>query len=280
MTKWLGKESSEQVKRLCSVHVGNPQAALRKAWERLRECYAAPEIIEKSMFQRLENFPKISAKDNVKLRDLGDLLMEIQGAKEDGYLTGLTYLDTSRGISPIIEKLPFALQEKWISAGSWYKEQNQGRFPPFEYFSDFVCSEAKKRNDPSFMNQGNTVTLGKSDRGINRSFNINKTVLVTKTDVSTTDDPNKTCPLHNKPHPLRKCRVFRNKSISDRMALLKEKGICFKCCSSVSHFSRDCKVVLKCSECNSVNHDTAMHPEPSPKFAKVSSSQQDNGGEN
>lgn len=45
--------------------------------------------------------PKISAKDNVRLRDLGDLLMEIQGAKEDGYLTGLAYLDTSHGISPI-----------------------------------------------------------------------------------------------------------------------------------------------------------------------------------
>ena len=44
------------------------------------------------MFQRLDNFPKISAKNHLKLRELGDLLAEIQGAKEDGYLTGLSYL--------------------------------------------------------------------------------------------------------------------------------------------------------------------------------------------
>ena len=111
MTKWLGKESGDQVKRIRSVHVNNPSLVLNKAWERLRECYAAPEIIEKSLFDRLDGFPKISSKDPIKLRQLADLLQEIQGAKEDGYLTGLAYLDTSRGIGPIVEKLPYQLQE-------------------------------------------------------------------------------------------------------------------------------------------------------------------------
>lgn len=37
ITKWLGKESGEQVKRIRSVHVTNPNLALHKAWERLRE---------------------------------------------------------------------------------------------------------------------------------------------------------------------------------------------------------------------------------------------------
>jgi len=112
MTKWLGKESGQLVKRIRSVHVSNPNLALYKAWDRLGECYAAPEVIEKSLFQRLDSFPKISAKDHIKLRELGDLLMEIQGAKEDGYLTGLSYLDTSRGIAPVVEKLPYGLQDK------------------------------------------------------------------------------------------------------------------------------------------------------------------------
>lgn len=47
MTKWLGRESSDQVKRIRSVYVNNPTLALRKAWERLNECYAASEIIER-----------------------------------------------------------------------------------------------------------------------------------------------------------------------------------------------------------------------------------------
>ena len=150
MTKWLGKESGNHVKRLRSVYITNPVIALTKAWERLQECYAAPEIIEKALFDRLDNFPRVSAKEQTKLRELADLLMEVQCAKEDGYLPALSYLDTARGIEPIVGKLPYGLQEKWISVGSKHKEENRGRFPPFEFFSKFVCSEARKRNDPSF----------------------------------------------------------------------------------------------------------------------------------
>lgn len=117
--------------------------------------------------------------------------MEIQGAKEDGYLTGLLYLDTSRGIGPIVDKLPYGLQDKWVTSGSWYKENNQGYFPPFEYFCNFVCSEAKKRNDPSFMYQSSAVAPTKPDRSIMKSFHTNKPISVHKTVVcAVNDDPN------------------------------------------------------------------------------------------
>lgn len=75
-----------------------------------------PEVVEKTLFTRLK-FPKVSAKENLKLRELADLLMEVHYAKEDGYSPGLSYLDTARGIEPIVTKLPYGLQEKWISAG-------------------------------------------------------------------------------------------------------------------------------------------------------------------
>lgn len=75
LIKWLGPESVKHIKRICSVHVGNPDVTLQKAWDRLKECYAAPEVMEKSLFKRLDEFPRISTKDYRKLRDLGDLLM-------------------------------------------------------------------------------------------------------------------------------------------------------------------------------------------------------------
>lgn len=126
MTKWLGKESGEQMRCIRAMHVNNACLALREAWRRLRACYGGPEIIEQPLFQRLDRF---ATKDHTKLRKLGDLLMEIQGAKEDGYLTGLSYPDTSRGIGQIVDKLPYGLQEKWVSPGLWYKEDNNGCFP-------------------------------------------------------------------------------------------------------------------------------------------------------
>ncbi|KAJ8364812.1 hypothetical protein SKAU_G00136430 [Synaphobranchus kaupii] len=207
---------------------------------------------------------------------------EIQGAKEDGYLTGLAYLDTSRGIGPIVEKLPYQLQEKWLTSGTRHKEQTGGRFPPFHYFCNFVSQEAKRRNDPSFMYQSCTTTATKQDQHSWKNANANKPILVNKTDVSTTQvDPNKNCPLHsNKPHPLKKCRTFRHKSLDDRKAFLREKGICFKCCSTTSHLAKDCKTNMKCSECDSTKHDAAMHPGPSPQIKdKAPPSSQENGGE-
>lgn len=49
LLKWLGKESSEHIRRIRAVHVTNPEAALQMSWTRLRECYATPEMIECSL---------------------------------------------------------------------------------------------------------------------------------------------------------------------------------------------------------------------------------------
>jgi len=40
-------------------------------------------------------FSKTYNNDSVRVRELGDLLMEILSAKQDGYLTGLGFLDTA-----------------------------------------------------------------------------------------------------------------------------------------------------------------------------------------
>lgn len=286
LTKWLGKESSNYVKRLRSVHIGNPGAALQMVWARLNEVYCSPEAIEQALLQKLDSFPKINNRDHSKLRELGDLLMELLSAKEDGYLPGLTVLDTARGTNPIVEKLPFGLQEKWIYQGSKFKREHNVTFPPFSFFTEFVCLNAKIRNDPSFALT--STSYNQHDRPTAKIKN--KTpVTVNKTDVkSTTDheadssqkpDVAKHCPIHNKPHPLKKCRGFRLKTLEERKALLKEQGICFKCCASDSHLAKQCKAVLKCVECDSENHISALHPGPPPWSAKAAEPAVKDGGE-
>ncbi|XP_047447617.1 uncharacterized protein LOC125012056 [Mugil cephalus] len=209
-----------------------------------------------------------------------DLMTKWLGKESGEQMRCIRAVHVNRGIGPIVDKLPYGLQEKWVLSGSWYKEENNGCFPPFSYFCNFVCHEAKKRNDPSFIRQSSGVNLTKPERSPVKSFNTNKPVTVHKTDVSTiNNDPNKNCPLHDKPHPLKKCRTFRNKSIDDRKAFLKQKGICFKCCSSTSHVAKDCKSSVKCFECESTYHDAAMHPGPQPQPIKAPPPLQVNGGE-
>ena len=274
MSKWLGEQSSLHVRRIRAVHLGDPATGLGKAWERLEDCYGAPEVVEKSMFDRLDNFPKINNKDPSKLRELGDLLQEMESAKLEGYLPGLNYLDTPRGVAPIVDKLPHSLQEKWMTQGSQYKAIYRVAFPPFSYFCDFVCREARARNDPSFALLSGNQGVPKPEQPVKRhtksSVHAHKTEVSSDT-VQSDDrskpsglDVDKQCPLHKKPHPLKRCRGFRSKPLEERKAFLKENGICFRCCATTTHLARNCKATIKCVECDSDAHVTALHPGPPP----------------
>ena len=177
LIKWLGKESSEQARRLKAVNIRHPQVGLMMVWQRLEEYYGSPEAIERALFDRLEDFPKVTYKDPHKLRDLGDLLLELEAAKMDGYLPGLSYLDTSRGVAPIVDKLPFNLQDKWASFGSKYKEKKNVAFPPFTVFADFIRREARVKTDPSFnLPPSHTATEKKErlDRHTKTAISVHK----------------------------------------------------------------------------------------------------------
>ncbi|KAL0151744.1 hypothetical protein M9458_052970 [Cirrhinus mrigala] len=285
LIKWLGPASKEQARRIRAIHSHNSAAGLSMVWQRLKETYGTPEAVEHSLLKRIEEFPRISNRDNVRLRELGDILLELEYAKEGGYLPGLAYLDTSRGVNPILEKLPFSLQEKWISQGSKYKECNHVPYPPFTFFSQFIRSEAKTRNDPSFMiSQAHYSGPTKTERPTR--YNNKVPVSVRKTDVFSEAkaaptgsvekramDPDRLCPLHNKPHALRKCRTFRSKPIEERKTYLREKNICFRCCGSTNHRAKDCDKEIVCRECGSKTHTSALHPGPAPWFSEVSADQ-------
>lgn len=238
LVKWLGPESSAQAKRIRSVHVNNPQAGVLMVWERLEEIFGSPEVIESALMKKLDTFPAISNKDTHELRDLSDLLKELKAAKAEGFLPGLMYLDMARGVKPIVEKLPFPLRERWVTQGSKYKEDYHVPFPPFSFFVDFVSSQAKTRNDPSFaFNLSSTPNQARFETA--PKYYPKSSATVRKTDVTAPvgspqagtvvkkNEPEKQCPIHNKPHPQSKCHGFRGRHLDDRKAYLKEHSICF-----------------------------------------------------
>ncbi|XP_064461872.1 uncharacterized protein LOC135372079 [Ornithodoros turicata] len=266
MVKWLGRESSRHVRRLRSVHINNPSAGVRMAWERLDETFGSAEAIENALLKRLDGFSKISNNDHPRLRELGDLLLELESAKSDPRLSGLSYLDTGRGVNPIVEKLPSSIQEKWITHGSRYKEQNRNR-------------RNEDRSSPG--NPGTTppVIVNKTDV---QSAQANQTTHSTEPVAPSSKavkDAGKECPLHRKPHSLNKCRGFRQKPLTERRAMLKEFGVCFRCCSSIDHFSKDCRELIKCSVCGSDGHASALHPDPIQHEMSPSTRHSQDGGE-
>lgn len=60
--------------------------------------------------------------------------------------------------------------------------------------------------------------------------------------------------------------------------ILKQHNICYKCCASNKHVARDCDVLVKCSECHSERHPTALHSD-APHITKPPQASADHGGE-
>ncbi|XP_057699895.1 uncharacterized protein LOC130920590 [Corythoichthys intestinalis] len=282
LLKWLGPKSTEQAKRISAAQVNNTTSALKMVWQRLEETFGAPEVIEHALFKKIEDFPRIASRENTKLRELGDLLMELELTKAEGHSPGLAFLDTARGVNPILEKLPYSLQEKWISYASKYKLDHGVIFPPFSVCSRFVQEQARIRNDPSFSFL--SATQFKFDKQVKSStrpmISVKKTEIAVDTELKEVcEEPDKQCPLHNKPHPLRRCRTFLTKPLDERKAYLKEKGICFRCCASTKHQAKDCTIKVTCKECQSERHNTALHPGPPSTDIKPSSEARQHGGE-
>lgn len=134
-----------------------------------------------------------------------------------------------------MEKLPTSFQDKWIVQGSKYKEDHQVAFPPFVFFTQFVRNQAKIRNDPSFSFSTSSTQLA-SSRAEPNKFSGKSAITVHRTEVLSQtldqqykqpqkrfESPDRLCPIHHKPHPLKKCRAFRKKSIEERKSFLKMK---------------------------------------------------------
>ena len=108
LIKWLGTESVKHAQSLRAANVHDPVQAVTKIWQRLDERYGSPEAVEYSLKNRLNSFPKLHIKENRRLYELSDLVAEIESAKHnEKYRTLLAYFDSSSGVIPIVDKLPY-----------------------------------------------------------------------------------------------------------------------------------------------------------------------------
>ncbi|XP_061166266.1 uncharacterized protein LOC133175165 [Saccostrea echinata] len=277
LIKWLGPVSS---KYACSIKISNvnrPCVGVARLWERLDQRYGSPEMVEAALKKKLEYFPKLTNKEHKKLFELADILAEINSVKENPtYSTLLSYYDTSSGVLPIIQKLPYSIQEKWTARAVRYKKNHSAVFPPFSEFLDFIQEISYIKNDPGLNYDSNN--------NMEKPLSISRNrVNVKITDTNSNIKPIKTvfqhpkCILHpSSKHDLNECKAFRLKPIEERRRLLKDSRVCFKCCASKDHRKRDCTTAIVCKECGSHTHCTALHFDMTNERLK---SRRQNGGE-
>ncbi|CAG2239411.1 unnamed protein product [Mytilus edulis] len=283
LTKYLGPSSKQYAQNIRCANAHNPATAVRLIWERLDARFGSPEMIESSLHSRIVNFPKLSNDNRKELYDLADLAAEIESIRRDEkFSTIFAYFDSSLGVNRFVTRLPYNIQEKWTTTANGYKSKHNGAYPPFSFFVPFLQNIAKVRNDPGFIydNQDTKPTTSKQTR-----FQSPTQVSSIKTDIGSNDNRppfqksnEDLCPLHGTNHTLNTCRGFRAKPLSERLDLIKQKGLCFKCCGPKKHFRDKCKENVKCSVCGSCDHPSALHvdveSEPQQKHEEENSNEQ------
>ena len=245
-------ETKSLVQKIYAIHVNKPDLGLQRVWSYLDEKHGSPEAIEHDLMMRVELFQKILPRASTKLEEFGYLLLEVQYVKESKQYPGLLVLDSSRGLQPLVQKLPEWLQMKWRQKGSQYKERHAVMFPPFEVFVAFVQGHARVQNDPSF--QFTDVVKSSGDRTPQKSaFTVRKTGVMDTPSV----DETPCCPIHNTPHALKDCRVFKDISPEEKITVLRENYMCFRCLQP-NHQIKDCKSKVNCNICGK-GHLNVMH---------------------
>ena len=274
LIEYTTSQSKRLVQRLRNAYVENPEEGLKEAWKKLSERFGSNALVTQMHLNKLTMFPKIEPKDNKGLQELGDLLLELECAKNDGGLSGLKVLDEPAFLKPLLVKLPDDLQGTWQRHAYRYKVQKVADYPSFSEFAKFIQEISQERNDPYLAienldkrnlrspkipfkppkppNTGEGFTVRKTE--------LSKCALNSSGQPPSAPDTRKCCFIHRSHHALSKCRVFRSKTLDERKNLLSQHGVCFRCVASSNHHAKNCTAVIKCSECQSDKHTSALHP--------------------
>ena len=240
LTKWLGKISNETARRIRQAIPNNHERAMTLIWERLDECYGAPELIKSSIKSRIADFQLTGSKDAHRLYELLDLLTEVASLMEDIRCTHLlSYYNTSSGLRPIISKLPLNLRNKWTTRAARYQNQYQVAFPHFLELLQFIRETAKIMINPCFNYETPSASVGNARQIVGSTKQTDTRDERPERGVHGSDS-DIFCPYHNSSnHTLNDCCVFRRKSEDKRREFLQYHTICFRCCEIPPHNSEN-----------------------------------------
>ena len=120
---------------------------------------------------------------------------------------------------PIVDQLPYNLQEKWVFTASAYKSKENVVFPPFSEFAKFVQRQAKIRNDPGLFP---TTTEQSKPSFVDEPRIKTQTKDSVKTRKTDIEDTSNQCMLHKtNSHSLDTCRSFKSKTYNDRKQFIR-----------------------------------------------------------
>lgn len=218
----------------------------KQAWSNLEKAYEVKKIIVTRHLSAILNLPIINSESHDALTKLVD-----EAQQHVSSLAALNVEIGSEMLAQILEsKLPRKIADKWDETIP------ADEVPQFDKLCDFITSTAvrlakHKRPYPDSDKRDNRNQQPKRQKSDN-----NKHVFVLQTN---------NCSLCKKEqHPLYRCQAFKDLSVPNRIAHVKEAKLCTNC---MRPHSGPCKS-SSCTKCNR-RHNTLLHLERSDKPTQI-----------
>ena len=254
--------------------------AYNQAWEALNARYGHPFVIQRAYREKLNNWPKISSRDSVKLRQYSDFLTACSNAMP--HIKGLQVLNDCEENQRMLQKLPDWVTTRW-NRHVTKRLQETHEYPSFKEFAKFLAHEADVACNPVTS----LYALKSSEEGPSRDMKRPKAnVFITNTKESeksntvmrtqgavenSTRDTDESKRVHmpfsssspvkcmycSESHSIHKCQIFTKKSPEEKRRFILDKNLCFGCLRK-GHNSKDCRNKATCNICKK-HHPTPLH---------------------
>ena len=216
----------------------------------LEERFGNDVIVSNAFRDKLEQWPKISNRDNVGLRKYADFLRQCNAAMRS--IEGLDILNDRRENQKMLRALPTQVVGIWGRKVHTFSSPEH-RYPPFSDFVDFIVNEAEIANDP--ITSLSCVKGGKVSMDTKKSdYKVGARAYVSNTQHDEKREPK--CLFCEKSHYTDLCRDLGGKTLAEKNDFVKKSRVCFKCLKK-GHIAKECKVKVKCKKCEG-KHATAM----------------------
>ena len=180
----------------------------------------------------------------------------------------LQELNMTANMMAIIRKLPYRLRDKWRTVACDYQERYNSR-ATFKNLVDFLERQVRIATDPVYGDIKDAPSVSrdlkrpKSQPQLKRGSAFATTVaVIEKTPYKGTNGKEcssavSKCLSCGGGHALDVCLQFEKRTHNEKIAFLKENGICFGCLCK-GHISKDCRKRLSCTIC-SLRHPKMLH---------------------
>ena len=232
-----------------------------KLWRELGRRFGSSAVVSNTYTARLTKLAAYKEGDSQALQTFADLCEDVVAQME--FIPSLRCLDFYSTSSQVYNRLPSQVRSKWNKKVVRYAERFSDEYPSFAHFTEFISELARFENHPNVVHGG--AARGQHPTSSSRV----KAYMTELSDYDSSDvhgRPSPTtvrtdplCVMHPEGgHDLARCRAFKRLEFRDKIEVLRENKLCFKCLKP-SCVSNTCTVTVKCSRCQSDRHLTILH---------------------